>query len=295
MGSPEFAVPSLRGLAQKYRVAGVVSQPDRAAGRGQGVKRPPVKALALALGLPLIQPEKLNRPEAMQQLRQWAPDLVVVAAFGRILRPEVLALPPHGCVNVHASLLPRWRGAAPIQAAILAGDAQAGVTVMKMDAGVDTGAMIAQRAIPIEPDDTGGSLSEKLARLGAELLVETLPDYLSGRLPLQPQDESLATRAPILKKEDGRLDFSRPAAELARRVRAFQPWPGAFFEWGGSTLKVLRAHPAAGQAPAGAQRVHEGSPAVGTGDGLLVLDEVQPAGRKTMPGKAFLAGGRAWG
>lgn len=295
MGSPEFGVHSLEGLAQEYRVAGVVSQPDRAAGRGQGLKPPPVKALALTLGLPLIQPQRLSRPEAMQQLRQWAPDLVVVAAFGQILRPEVLALPPHGCVNVHASLLPRWRGAAPIQAAILAGDAQAGVTIMKMDAGVDTGAMIAQRAIPIEPNDTGGSLSEKLARLGAELLMETLPDYLGGRLLLQPQDESLATRAPILKKEDGRLDFSRPAVELARRVRAFQPWPGAFFDWGGSTLKVQRAHPAAGQAPAGARRVHEGSPAVGTGEGLLVLDEVQPAGKKPMPGNAFLAGARAWG
>ncbi len=294
MGSPEFAVPALRALAEAYPVVGVVSQPDRAAGRGRALKPPPVKVLADELGLPLIQPEKLRQPEAMEQLRRWAPDLIVVAAFGQILRPEVLSLPLHGCLNVHASLLPRWRGAAPVPAAILAGDKQTGITIMKMDEGVDTGAMIAQRAIPIEADDTGGSLLEKLAPLGAELLMETLPAYLSGEAQPRPQEESLATYAPMLKKADGQLDFARPAEELARRVRAFQPWPGAFFDWDGATLKVQRAHAADGQAASGTRLVHAGQPAIGTSDGLLVLDEVQPAGKKPMAGRAFLAGARDW-
>jgi len=294
MGSPEFAVPVLRALAQAYPVVGVVSQPDRAAGRGRALKSPPVKVLANELGLPLIQPEKLRRPEAMEQLRLWAPDLIVVAAFGQILRSEVLNMPVHGCLNVHASLLPRWRGAAPVPAAILAGDKQTGITIMKMDEGVDTGAMIAQRAIPIEADDTGGSLLEKLAPLGADLLMETLPAYLAGEARPRPQGESLATHAPMLKKADGWLDFSRPAEELARRVRAFQPWPGAFFDWEGAPLKVRRAHAADGQAARAARLVYAGQPAIGTSDGLLVLDEVQPAGKKPMPGRAFLAGARDW-
>src|SRR5581483_10813336 len=182
MGSPDFAAPSLQALARHYHIVGVVTQPDRQAGRGREMKSPPIKKLALELGLPIIQPEKLRDPSAMDQLRLWAPDLIVVAAFGQILRPEVLALPPRGCVNVHASLLPRWRGAAPIQAALLAGDSQTGVTIMLMDKGVDTGAIISQSAIPIETDDTGGSLFEKLSRLGADLLIETLPRYISGEL-----------------------------------------------------------------------------------------------------------------
>jgi methionyl-tRNA formyltransferase len=295
MGSPNFAVPSLRALAGAHAVVGVVSQPDRAAGRGRALKSPPVKVLALELGLPVLQPAKLRQPEALNQLREWEPDLIVVAAFGQILRSEVLNLPPHGCLNVHASLLPRWRGAAPVQAAILAGDAQTGVTLMKMDEGVDTGGMLAQRGIPIEPDDTGGSLLAKLAELGAGLLIETLPGYLAGKITPDPQDESLATRAPLLKKEDGRLDFTQSAEILARRVRAFQPWPGTFFELDGRLLKVRRAHAAAGEAQGGGRLIHDGDPAVGTGQGLLVLDEVQPEGRKPMAGRAFLAGVRQWG
>lgn len=295
MGSPEFGVPSLRALAGAYRVAGVVSQPDRPAGRGRGLKSPPVKALAQELGLPILQPARLREPEALEQLRKWGPDLIVVAAFGQILRSEVLNLPPHGCLNVHASLLPRWRGAAPVQAAILAGDTQTGVTIMKMDEGVDTGGRLGQRAIPIEPGDTAGRLLGKLADLGAGLLIETLPGYLAGKIQPQAQDESLATRAPLLKKEDGRLDFTQSAEILVRRVRAFQPWPGAFFEWEGKLLKVHQAHAAAGDAPSGARLVYESEPAIGTAKGLLVLDEVQPGGGKPMTGRAFLAGVREWG
>src|SRR5215210_4653042 len=208
MGSPDFALPSLQALNQQYEVVGVVTQPDRASGRGRALNAPPVKLLARELNLPVIQPEKLRQPEAMEQLRAWAPDLIVVAAFGQILRKDVLDLPPYGCINVHASLLPRWRGAAPINAAILHGDEETGVTIMKMDAGLDTGPMLAQRSIRLTRDDTAGSVFEKLSTLGADLLIETLPDYLSGKITPTPQPEEGITYAPILKKEEGRLDFT---------------------------------------------------------------------------------------
>ncbi|HEY9152099.1 MAG TPA: methionyl-tRNA formyltransferase [Anaerolineales bacterium] len=295
MGSPDFAVSTLRTLTKEYDVVGVVTQPDRESGRGRAIKSPPIKTLATELGLNVIQPEKLRAPEAMNQLRLWNPDLIVVAAFGQILKPDVLALPPHGCINVHASLLPRWRGAAPIQAAILAGDLETGVTIMKMDQGVDTGAIMHQRVIKIEDDDTTDSLSEKLSHLGADLLIETLPRYLSGELKPQPQDENKATYAPMLKKEDGLLDFTKRVDELARRVRAFYPWPGAYFEWDGGMLKVHRAHAEMGNASEGQRLVYRGQPAVGARGGVLILDEVQPAGKKSMSGKAFLSGVRNWG
>jgi methionyl-tRNA formyltransferase len=301
MGSPEFSLPVLRLLARHYQVAGVVTQPDRPKGRGQTLTPPPVKVQALELGLPVIQPRRLIEPEAMGQLQAWQPDLIVVAAFGQILRPVVLELPRYGCVNVHASRLPRWRGAAPLPAAILHGDEQTGVTIMRMDAGVDTGPILTQRPLPILPNDTAGSLSEKMATLGAELLIETLPDYLAGQLVPTPQDETLATYAPMLKKEDGRLDFTQAAADLARRVRAFNPWPGAYTLWQGQILKIQRAHSVTDQqistpnlAP-GTPIIHGALPAFNTADGLLVLDDVQPAGKKTMPGKVFLMGARSWG
>ena len=294
MGSPDFAIPTLRVLAAYYDVVGVVTQPDRESGRGHALKSPPIKTLANELGLNVIQPEKLRAPEAMNQLRLWNPDLIVVAAFGQILKPDVLALPPQGCINVHASWLPRWRGAAPIQAAILAGDSQTGVTIMNMDQGVDTGAVIHQRAIKIEDGDTAGSLSEKLSHLGADLLLETLPRYLSGELKPQPQDESKATYAPMLKKEDGLLDFTKPIEELVRSVHAYDPWPGAYFEWNGGMLKVHRAHAEADKAAEGQRLVYRGQPAVGARGGLFILDDVQPAGKKSMSGKAFLSGARNW-
>jgi len=255
---------------------------------------PPVKQTALKLGLPLIQPEKLRLQEAMDQLRAWQPDVVVVVAFGQILRPDILSLPPFGCINVHGSLLPRWRGAAPIQAAILAGDDETGITIMKMDPGIDTGPILSQRAIPIQPEDTAGTLFDKLSTFGAYFLLETLPQYLSGQLQPKPQPEDGASYASMLKKEDGLLDFARPAGELARRVRAFNPWPGAVVSLPGGALRVLLAHAVEARAEPGDRLVHEKLPAIGTGDGLLVLDEVQPPGKKSMSGKAFLAGGRNW-
>lgn len=296
MGSPDFALPGLRALASRYQIVGVVTQPDRASGRGRALKPPPVKTLALELGLPLVQPEKLRQPEAVQQLRAWNPDLIVVAAFGQILKPEVLDLPRFGCLNVHASLLPRWRGAAPINAAILAGDEETGVTIMKMDAGLDTGGILAQRAFRLSPDVTAGAAFDALSALGADLLLESLPDYLAGKLTPVPQPEDGVTYAPMLKKEDGRLDFARPADELERRVRAMNPWPGAWFEWDGNLLKVARAKTLGGEKgrASGIRLVVEGRPAVTCADGALVLEEVQPAGKRPMSGRAFLAGARGW-
>jgi len=294
MGSPDFALSTLRALHENYPVVGVVTQPDRAAGRGRELKPPPVKMLALELGIPVIQPEKLREPEAMNKLRAWAPDAIVVAAFGQILKQEVLDMPTFGCVNVHASLLPRWRGAAPINAAILHGDEETGITIMKMEAGLDTGPILSQRSVRIPPDETAGSLFDKLSTLGAELLIETLPKYFAGEIEPRPQPEEGATYASMLKKEDGLLDFSQAARELERKVRAFNPWPGAYFEWDGNLLKVHRASIGMGKMREGERGVYLGLPAVGTSENLLVLGEVQPAGKKPMPGKAFLAGARNW-
>ena len=244
MGSPDFALTTLRALAQAYDVVGVVTQPDRASGRGRELKSPPVKRLAQELNLPIMQPEKLKAPEAMEQLQAWAPDLIIVAAFGQILKKNVLELPRFGCINVHASLLPRWRGAAPINAALLAGDEETGVTIMKMDVGLDTGPMLAKRSIRLTPDDTAGSVFQTLSQLGADLLLETLPDYLSGKLIPQPQPEEGATYAPMLKKEEGKLDFSNDVNELERRVRAFNPCPArSWILTGRCSKSIVRMSP----------------------------------------------------
>ncbi|MFN8387269.1 MAG: methionyl-tRNA formyltransferase [Anaerolineales bacterium] len=297
MGSPEFALPSLRALVGAYDVVGVITQPDRASGRGREVKMPPVKTLALELGIPIMQSEKLRAPEAMEKLRAWSPDLIVVAAFGQILKQDVLDLPRFGCLNIHASLLPRWRGAAPINAAILHGDDVTGVTIMKMDAGLDTGAMIAKRAMRLPPDGTAGSVTSTLSHLGADLLIETLPRWIAGEIQPEPQDDLLSTYAPMMKKEEGRLDFTRDVNELERQVRALNPWPGAFMEFDGATLKIHRAR--VGQIAnlsyeAGQRLTQANQPAVGARGGVLILDEVQPAGKKSMSGKSFLAGARYW-
>jgi methionyl-tRNA formyltransferase len=295
MGSPDFSLPTLRQLAQIYQVVGVVTQPDRASGRGRELKAPPVKLLAQELNIPVIQPQKLREPEAMQQLREWNPDLIVVAAFGQILKKDVLDLPKFGCINVHASLLPRWRGAAPINAAVLAGDEETGVTIMKMDVGLDTGPMLSMKRIRIKPDDRAGSLFEALSTLGADLLIETLPVYMDGKIAPEPQPEDGATYAPMLKKEDGRLDFNQSAIELERRIRAMIPWPGAWFEWNGNLLKVSRGVVSEGRGKeVGSRLIVDGRPAVRCADGILILDEVQPPGKKVMPGKAFLSGARDW-
>ena len=300
MGSPQFAIPTLQALMSGYQVAGVVTQPDRPSGRGRQLHPPPVKVLAQAHGLPVLQPASLRSPEAIAELQALHPDVIVVAAFGQILRPAVLNLPPFGCLNVHASLLPRWRGAAPIAAAILAGDEMAGITIMRMDPGLDTGPILRQRALPIAPDDTSESLGDKLARLGADLLLDTLPDWLAGRIEPQAQDDALATFAPQLEKEQGHIDWSGPADAIARQVRAFHPWPGTFTTWQGAPLRILRASvesssiPSEGRTPPGTVVATPEGPAVATGRGWLRLIEVQPAGKRPMPADAFVRGARGF-
>jgi len=294
MGSPDFSLPSLRALAKHYDVVGVVTQPDRASGRGRELKSPLVKTLALELGIPIMQPEKLRMPEAMEQLRAWKPELIVVAAFGQILKKDVLDLPRYGCINIHASLLPRWRGAAPINAAILAGDAETGITIMRMDVGLDTGPMLAKKSIRLTSNDTAGSVFQALSTLGADLLTETLPPWIAGKIEPQAQNDSLATYAPMMKKEEGKLDFANDVHELERRVRAFNPWPGTFMDFDGTILKIHRTHVGTGNVDEGQRLIVQDQPAVGARGGLLILDEVQPAGKKPMSGRSFLTGARNW-
>jgi methionyl-tRNA formyltransferase len=291
MGSPEFALPSLRSLFHRCDLALVITQPDRPAGRGRKVAASAVKIAAVELGIPLLQPTRLQDPNVISEMSKAMADVIVVAAYGRILPPQLLSLPSCGCVNVHASLLPRWRGAAPIQAAILHGDSHTGVTIMKMDPGLDTGPIIAQRSTPILPDETGGDLSARLADLGANLLLESLQPYCSGELPLTPQQESGATSAPMLTKADGRIVWHAPAIELERQVRAFEPWPTSYFHWEGRRITVRKSHivPDRASQP-GVVRVIDGIPAVGTSSDLLALDIIQPAGRKPIEGSAFLNG-----
>jgi methionyl-tRNA formyltransferase len=290
MGTPDFATPSLRALTEQANagltVAGVITRPDKPVGRKQQVIFSPVKQFALEHDIPVYQPGPLRRPEALSLLRELAPDLIVVAAFGQLLPPEVLALPLHGCLNVHASLLPRWRGASPINAAILAGDAETGVTIMLMDAGLDTGPVLTRLATPIGPDETADELSDRLALLGADLLVEAAPRWLAGAITLEPQDDAQATMTRLLQKSDGRLDWQRPAVELARQVRAYTPWPGAFTTWDGHTLKIQRARaiPFETDLPPGACFASAGDTplVVICGQGALALEVIQLEGKRAM-------------
>jgi methionyl-tRNA formyltransferase len=295
MGSPEFSTPILTKLAASFLVVGVVTQPDRPSGRGRALKAPAIKELAQAIGVPVIQPDRLKDPGVFEKLKDWKPDLIVVAAFGQILRQKVLDLPQWGCINVHGSLLPKWRGAAPIQAAVAAGDSETGVTIMKMDAGVDTGAILAQRRIDILPEDTSQSLGRRLSETGASLLMETLPRYLTGEIIPAPQPTDEISYAPMLRKEDGLLDFFLPAEVLVRKVRAYHPWPGTYMQWETGGMKVLRAHVGDGTKPTpGSRFIAQGLPAVATSKNCLVLDEVQPAGKKPMRGDVFLNGAHSW-
>ncbi len=308
MGTPELAATVLRRLLQPdspVRVVAVVTQPDKPVGRRQVLTPPPVKALAQEHGLAVLQPVSLRRPAAQEAIRRLAPDLGIVAAYGKLLPPEVLAIPPYGYLNVHPSCLPRWRGPWPVGAAILAGDDETGVSIMKLDEGMDTGPVLARRREPIRPDDTTGTLEQRLAAIGAELLVEVIPPYLRGDLQPEPQDDRAATYSGLVRKEAGALDWNRPAVQLERQVRAMQPWPVAFTFWEGRRLNVLRARVLpASSGPAGPGPRATGEPgrvlavdraaAVVTGDGLLVLEEVQLEGRGPMPIQAFLNGHRTF-
>ena len=293
MGTPEFAVPVLQTLIETQTVVGVVTQPDRPAGRGKQLRPSPIKVTAEAANIPIYQPKSLRSEEAAQPLRDWQPDIIVVAAFGQILRPHVLELPPHGCLNIHASLLPRWRGAAPIQHAILAGDAETGVCLMQMDVGLDTGPVYACLPTPISPTETAASLHDRLSTLGANLLAVHLDNIVAGKLSATPQDDEKSTYAPMISKEDGRLNWQQTSAELDRRVRAMTPWPGAFTTWQGEMLKILAARVAHCRLPIGQPGTvvaYEEGAAVLTADGALVLEEVQLAGKRATAVPDFLRG-----
>lgn len=299
MGTPEFAVPSLAALiAHGYDVTGVLTRQDQPAGRGQKVEESPVKQLAAGAGLVIQQPATLRTAAAQEALARLIPDMIVVAAYGLILPQPVLDLPRFGCINVHGSLLPRHRGAAPIAAALLAGDVQAGVSIMVMDAGVDTGPILRTAAGPVAPTDTTGSLTTKLAQLGADLLIATLPDYLTGKLIPQPQGAEDATYAPRLTKEAGAIDWYAPAGMIERRVRAYQPWPSAYTIWAGQRLKIIRARADTQARPTGEPGdvigAVRGAVGVITGSGVLWLDEVQLAGKRSLPLAMFLAGARGF-
>jgi methionyl-tRNA formyltransferase len=294
MGTPDFALPTLERLATRYMIVGVVTQPDRPAGRGRRMAASPVKEFALAEGIPVYQPERLRRVEAVEHIRSWSPDLIVVAAYGQILRPSVLEIPRFGVLNIHASLLPRWRGAAPVQAAILAGDTVTGVTIMKMDAGLDTGPTLAMREVAIGDVETAGELEGHLAETGAQLLVEILPDYLTDNVQPQPQPEEGVTITRRIPVDAAGIDWAEPATALARHVRAFAPTPGAFTSWNGTRLKVLQAKAVVDEkAPTevpGTVFMQHKFPAVVTGEGALVLLQVQMAGKRPMNGDLFVHG-----
>ncbi len=294
MGTPDFSVPVLEALVQEgHEVVQVVTQPDKPKGRGKSVLMTPVKEKALALGLPVWQPERIRRPEAVEQLKELAPDVIVVVAFGQILSRQVLDIPRLGCVNVHASLLPKYRGAAPIQWAILNGETCTGVTTMLMDEGIDTGDMLEKMEVPIAPDETGGSLHDKLSRAGAELIRSTLRRLEAGTLVPEPQTEEGTCYARMLTKTMGDIDWKMDAAAIERLIRGLNPWPSAYTHLDGRTLKIWKAQVREGN-PEGVcgQIVETGrdSISVKTGNGVLVLQEVQLEGKKRMDAGAFLRG-----
>lgn len=295
IGTPDFASASLEALLRSDNsVVGVVTQPDRPKGRGQTLTPSPVKLLAQRAQIPLLQPLKMKDPEFLQALARWKPDLITVAAFGRILPPAILSLPPRGCINVHGSLLPKYRGAGPIQWAIINGETETGITTMLMDEGMDTGAMLLQEPIPITPDDTVETLSPRLAELGGRLLVETITRLKAGTLVPRPQDASQATLAPLLNKEDGVIDWALSATALTNRVRGLSPWPGAYTTTtGGDRWTIWRALALPGpvtKPPGIVVAVTTKAIHVATGEGVLAVTELQPANSRRMAVSQYLAG-----
>ena len=297
LGTAEFACLSLEAiLTSRHKVAAVVTQPDRPKGRGRRLASSPVKFLAAKKNIPVFQPEKLRDPAALEILRSFHPDLIVVVAYGQILSSSVLSIPPRGCVNVHASLLPQYRGAAPIPWAILKGEQRTGVATMLMDSGLDTGPILLTEETPIAPEDTAGVLHDRLAIMGATLLLKTLDGLERETIAPRAQDHSRATYAPKIAKEDGRIDWNMPARELFNRLRAFDPWPGAFTRWGGRNLKIFRPGPVEeveeeirGK-PGTVAQVSEKDLTIATARGCLRVREVQLENRPRMGVAEFLRG-----
>lgn len=292
MGTPEFSVPCLEMLLHSdHRVRAVVTQPDRPKGRGLKLEPSPVKKVALEHGLEVLQPQKMSDPEFLARLQALAPDLIVVIAFGHILKKDILTLPRLGCLNVHASLLPKFRGAAPIAWAILQGETVTGVTTMQMDQGLDTGPIFMQKSIAIAPDETAGTLHDQLAEVGAEVLSDTLLALEKGALKPVPQDHAQASLAPLLYKEDGHLDWSQPAVELERRVRAFDPWPGCHFLWQGLVIKVWETRVVSGKGkPGEVLAADQSGLTIACASGALQILECQPPGKRRMSYSDFLHG-----
>lgn len=296
MGTPEFAVPSLEALLKSEdQVVGVVTQPDRPKGRGQLLAPPPVKVIAQRAGISLLQPLKLKAPEFLNALTAWKPDLIAVTAFGRILPAPILNLPPKGCVNVHGSLLPKYRGAAPVQWAVINGDTETGITTMLMDEGMDTGPMLLQERIAILPEDTAGTLALRLAELGGRLLVETIRQLKAGILTPRTQDNLQATMAPLLKKENGVIDWTHRAQSIADRIRGLSPWPGAYTFLRRDRWNIWRAVAKSGHSdaqPGTITGLTKHSIQIATGEGVLEIVEIQTANSKRMSVAQFLAGHR---
>jgi len=294
MGTPDFAIPTLKSLIEgPDRVVAVVCQPDRPKGRGRKRVEPPVKVLARKHSIPVLQPFKIKTDSFFEELNDYRPDLLVVAAYGRILPPRILTLAPHGCINVHGSLLPRHRGAAPVQWAIIHGDTEVGVTIMQMDAGMDTGEILLKRSIVPAPDETAGSLFPKIAELGSEALMDTLDMLVNGCLTRTKQDELRATNAPMLSKDDGLVDWSMPADSIARLIRGLDPWPTAFCEVNDSKLQLYKPevvfvdnnHP-----PGTLLRADREGLLVSTTKGCLLIKEIKPEGKRRMTVESFLNG-----
>jgi len=299
MGTPEFSVASLKALINSdFQVVAVYTQPDKRAGRGQQIMSSPVKQLALSYGLNVVQIEEFKVTGTVQKLADLEPDLIVVAAFGLLLPQEVLSLPKFGCVNVHPSLLPRHRGASPIAAAVLKGDEKTGVTIILMDSGMDTGPVLNWKGVPISDEDTTGSLSLKLAQVGAQLLMKTLPSWIEGRIKPRPQDDSKASYSKIIKKEDGEMDWRLSTKDLWRRVRAFDPWPGCYTRWRDKRLKLVRVLPLYGEKsnePGKVIALPLSAPVrvgVQTEDGVLGLERLQLEGKRELSAEEFVRGQR---
>jgi len=294
-GTPQFAVPTLQAVVDAgHTVRLVVTQPDRPSGRGLELAAPPLKRLAQKLAVPVTQPDKIkDNLEFRARLEEIKPDAIVVVGYGRIIPQWMIDIPPHGNLNLHASLLPRYRGAAPVQWAIAMGEAVSGVTTMRIDAGLDTGPILLQREMPIAPEDTAETLAPRLAALGAILMVETLRGLQAGEITPRPQDNSRASLAPMLKKEDGLIDFHRTAVEICNRLRGFQPWPGAFTAFRGKNLNLWAAQPAAmhDAVPPAEMKVEDDRLLVGCGQGTVLEPlTVQPEGKKRMPARDFVHG-----